>query len=331
MPDKTAAAPGSRAVMTLAMGRPVYLRLACNLARSFLHWNRSSDISFHIITDLDFEPPPDLGKICVRKVDHHNFGSGFSPKLWLDTLAPADRTLFVDSDCLCFGPLDAFFERLAGQAVAVIGRTRDEGAFFGDIKALRQRLSLPWIPEFVGATYYLEKGPAAEAVYAQAREFEKQYDELGLVRLRGVPNEEPLVALALATKKILPIPDDGALKADAMHYARFNVVDVLAGHVCASQPVAGRDLPEKASPLIFHFNCHFTDGRHYKREAARLSLVARYRIPAWAATALATVAYSLPQLLQDGTKALLRPLYRRLFGARAIKRQERDTPACPIL
>ncbi len=315
----------SRAVITLAMGRPVYLELACNLARSFLHWNRDNGITFHIFSDLDFIPPPDLHDVKIQQVGEKKLGTGFSTKLWLDALAPAEQTLFVDSDCICFGSLAPVFDRFKGKSVCVIGEARKEGEFFGDIAKMRQDLNLPWVPVFVGAIYYLEKGSVSKSVFEFARSLEKQYDALKLVRLRGSPNDEPLIGLAMARHELSPLPDTGEIKADAMHYQTFSKIDVLSGQVSVTNPVPGKPVPPSANPAIFHFNCHFTESRQYRRECSRLEKVTRHRWPRWLATAFAFFRHDVPLVFWEKARQALRPLFHAIFGPRRIATQARES------
>ncbi len=314
----------SRAVITLAMGRAYYFNLACNLARSFLLWNKDSGISFHLFTDLQADLPPDLMEVKLHRLSHNSLGTGFSSKLKLDLLLPADLVLFVDSDCLCFGSLKPVFDAFRGHAVGVVGERKTSGEFFGDISSLRQQLDLPWVPTFVGAVYYMEKGSVSTSVFQHARSLEPRYDSLGLVRLRGVPNEEPLLGLSLAHHHIAPLPDDGKIKADAMHYQTFDRVDVLRGEAILRAPVPGQTIPEVASPVLVHFNCHHATGRHYLRESCRLEDISARRRPRWFSTVHAFLKHDAPMLLVEQGKHLLRPLFRALFGTRAVKKQSRD-------
>jgi hypothetical protein len=313
----------SRAVLTLALGQPAYVQMALHLARSFLLWNPGPEITFHLVVDRPVRLPPDLSAVQLIPVEPGRHGSGFSPKLWLDELAPADQTLFLDSDCLCFGPLAPVFDRLAGQPVTVVGVLREQGEFFGDIARLRRVLQLPAVPVFVGAVYYLERTPVARMVYAEARRLERDYDALGLVRLRGSPNEEPLMALAMARHGLRPLPDDGSVKADAMYYRSVDQMDILRGIVRVSDPTPGKPVPSIAQPVVFHFNAYFTEGRHYRREVCRLECVrARGWNPA-VATLYARLTRDYPRRIVDAAKNGLRPCYQAIFGARSVRRGPR--------
>jgi hypothetical protein len=109
-------------VLTIATGKKLYIDLAVNLARSFLHWHPNSDIIFRIATDMPQLIPADiLAKIQTITIKSGELGFGFSPKLHLDKLADEGQTLFIDSDCLIFERLDYLFERFKGHDVSVVG------------------------------------------------------------------------------------------------------------------------------------------------------------------------------------------------------------------
>lgn len=323
MTPPSTAGESSRAVLTLALGPTLYLDLAINLARSFFQWNQAEAISFHIVTDRLIILPSDLAAVNLIVVQPGRFGSGFTPKLWLDHLVPAANNLFIDADCLCFGSLDPVFDRFAGRPVAMIGQTQTDGHFFGDIEALRKRFNLPWIISFVGCVYYVEKSEIATSVYTEARLLEAQYDQLGLVRLRGVPNDEPLMALAMAGHGLLPLADDGLIKADAMHYQSIRCLDVVRGVAWVEHPWPEKAVPPVARPVLFHFNAYFTESRFYRRESIRLELIQRQHWPVLLASAWALVRYDWPAQTEEKFKNLFRPLYRAIGGTRGIKAGQR--------
>ena len=54
-----------------------------------------------------------------------------------------------------------------------------------------KNLKLEQLPKFNGGVYYIENGCIRPGkLYEMAREFEKKYDEIGFIRLRGRPNDE---------------------------------------------------------------------------------------------------------------------------------------------
>ena len=212
--DRSTIQTPERAVLTLALGKPLYTEMAFNLARSFLWWHRENDVQFFLATDQEGSPPPDLRKIQLIKLQRGQYGEGFSPKLFLDVLAPAPRTLYIDADCLCVGKLDTVFARFAGRPVSVVGGSISEGEWFGDVEKMCRRVGAKALPKFNGGIYYLERGDVSRQVYAQARDLEQEYDALGLKRLRGRPNDELLMAMAMAAHHQEAIPDDGSILGD---------------------------------------------------------------------------------------------------------------------
>ncbi|MDF2434010.1 MAG: hypothetical protein JWP44_3641 [Mucilaginibacter sp.] len=321
--------PDSRSVLTLATGKPIFVEMAINLARSFFWWHPDSDINFQLVTDQEDQLPEDLkDKVQIIKVKPGEFGKAFSPKLHLDKLITSDRTLFVDSDCLLFGKLDNVFEQFRGHSVSVIGSYIENGEWFGDIEKVCKTYNVPHIPKFNGGIYYLEKGEAARSVYATARELEERYDEIGFVRLRNSPNDEVLMALAMQLHKQTPIKDDGSIMSDPQACPGGYHIDVISGKSWLYNPPAPHKLHqewypfERVSPLVFHFLGYYTAHYPYKRETYRL-----YKAITGSSMKLtnfiALITIELPARIKNTAKNILRPVYHLLFGIRKVKPSRR--------
>ena len=318
-----------KAVFTLAVGKAVYIQMAVNLARSFKHWHRDSSLRFVLATDQKHLIPPDLLDIEIVELQPGQYGQGFSPKLHLDLLAPAEQNLFVDADSLCVGSLDPVFERFAGHAVSVVGMPISEGEWFGDVAAVCQRFGVAVLPRFNGGVYYLEKGEVSERVYATARELEPQYDEIGLVRLRNRPNDELLMAIAMALHNQTAIPDDGSIMSDPQACPGGLFIDVLRGSSRLINPPAPHPQHQawypfiEAHPVLVHFLGHHVSIYPYIREELRLTLAVANKWPTWAADTWATLFCSVPHLSIRTIKNKLRPAHRQLFGVRPVSASNR--------
>jgi hypothetical protein len=318
-----------RQVITIATGKKIFIDLAANLARSFLLWQPGTDIKFKLVTDQPHLLPPDLiDKIQLHTISPGEFGEGFSSKLYLDKFAVDGQTLFIDSDCLIFDKLDFLFERFKGHQVSVVGNHISEGEWFGDIKSIIKKFDLPHIPKFNGGIYYLEKGDTASAVYQTARNLEKQYDDIGFVRLRNRPNDEVLMALAMQIHGQQPISDDGTIMSDPQACPGGYEVDVINGRRWLLNPPAPHPLHQpwypftRVSPAIVHFLGYNTTHYPYKREVYRLYKTAtnKFNLPA---KIKAYWGIELPMRIKSFIKEKLRPLYRVLFGTRLIKQSNR--------
>jgi len=312
-------------VITLATTKMLYVDMAFNLARSFFFWNRGAGIDFHLFTDVEFPVPRELLAMKVSRLPPGALGTGFSPKLHLDKLAPAAQTMFIDADCLCVAPLGEVFDRFAGRAVSVVGdRVMTEGLWFGDVANICVRAGVKQLDGFNGGLYYLEPGPQANQVYARAREIEKVYDDWGLVRLRGHANDELLMAIALAEAGLRAVPSDGTMMEPFNSYPEFRELDVFAGRCVIANPPVGDKLHNSYSkvqvvhPRIPHFVDTFTDHWRYRSEVEKLRLYLGAGLPRWLARAVAFWTVALPGWTEVTFKKLLRPLYHALFGARPI-------------
>ena len=321
----------TRAVITLATTKPVFVEMAFALARSFFYWNRDPDLQFHLITDLIFDLPPDLAAMKIVRVEPGRLGQGFSPKLHLDSLVPADRTLFIDSDCLVFGPLDYVFQRFAGRTIGVVGRTIASGLWFCDVEATRKRFNVGPLPHFNGGLYYLERGPELTSLYERARELEAQYDEVGLHRLRGRPNDEILMSVCMAERGWVPLDEDGTILGNVdTIYPVLHQLDVLSGVLRMTNPPPPDprhrpNLPVNESRArIVHFLDYGTDKWPYRAEELKIRLVRKHGLPVPLARLVGDATIGLAGRSADAFKDIFRPLYRTLVGTRGIKLTEKN-------
>jgi len=316
-------------VLTIATGKPIYIQMAVNLARSFKLWHKDSSIKFAIATDQKSLIPTDLADIQIIELEPNQYGQGFSPKLHLDKISSADRTLFIDADCLCVGSLESVFERFTGHPVSVIGGIISEGEWFGNITSVCKQFNLQSLPKFNGGVYYFEKGEISDRVYQTARELEPQYDEIGLVRLRNRPNDELLMAIAMATHHQTPIPDDGSIMGDPQCCQGSLSIDVLRGKSRLINPPAPHPKHQawypfkEVNPVIVHFLGHHTTVYPYRREELRLQLTSQNKWNIWVVDMWSSIVCSIPLLTKSLIKDLYRPIYHQLFGSRKVSTSER--------
>jgi hypothetical protein len=315
-----------RGVLTIASGKQLYLNMASALARSFRVWHSDDKIALFIATDAPQRFPADVQDDSgVRFIDisSRDFGQGFENKLYIDELLPAQRTLFIDADCLVTGSLDPVFEAFEGRSVSVVGGERSEGEWFGDLRDRCDRFEVSSVPVFVGAVYYVENSGTARKVFETAREVRDRYDKAGFVRLRGLPNEEPLISVGMALHDQTPIRDDGTIKADAMHFGDKMCIDVLDGKSYFrgnSERTTAWGVQE-AEPIIAHFNDSYAEKPPYIREQAKLKKIYQYGASQIWASTHAALTQSLPFHVTETVKDLLRPVYRALWGSREIRNE----------
>jgi len=303
--------------------------MAVNLARSFWLWNSGTPINFYIATDMPQYLPADVTAFArMIPVQPGELGGGFSPKLHLDKLAPEGHTLFIDSDCLVYGNLEGVFEKFAGHSVSVVGGYISSGEWFGDVAAICKKFNVKQIPKFNGGIYYLEKGKKAAEIYQMARELETQYDGIGFVRLRNRPNDEVIIALAMAINDEKPVFDDGSVMSDPLSCPGEFFTDVIKGKAVLHNPPKPSPLHQdwypfkKVNPTVVHFLGHYAQLYPYRREAYRLSKIADNKL-GWVNNLKSLIFIEYPGRLEHFLRNTFRATYRRFFGVRKIKRSER--------
>jgi hypothetical protein len=319
----------TRAVITIATTKTLFVEMTFALARSFRYWNDKEDISFHLVTDLDFELPLDLSYVQLIRVKPGELGEGFSPKLHLDRLAPAQQTLFIDADCLCFGPLNEVFDRFRGRAVSVVGDMISTGLWWGDIEKLRARFNLKAMPQFNGGIYYVEPGNEATNLYKRARVLVSEYDEIGLVRLRGRPNDEIVMSITMAEFGLLPVENDGSIMATFYSFPLIHKLSVLGGYCQMSNPPLPHPMHHPTAPIarvtprIAHFLDSYTDHWRYRAEALKLRLIFEKQWPKGLAQLVGMLTVALPGRLMEAAKNIARPFYHMTFGPRRLQPSKR--------
>lgn len=319
----------NKSVLTLAVGKKLYIDMAVTLARSFYIWNRDVGIDFYIATDnRDLIAFDVLEWVKIIELKTGELGEGFSPKLHLDKIAPTSKTLFIDSDCLIVKPLSSIFEKMNGKFVSVIGTFKSEGEWFGDVKSVCQKVGVSKIPKFNGGIYYLEKGEIATKVYQKARELEPQYDALGLVRLRNKPNDELLMALAMAYYHQTPIVEDGNILGEFVNFQSGIEINVLKGTcVLKNNPKHTNYQPswplQVGHPIVVHFLGDHTNKYPYLREKRILKEIFENKKALLISKVISFWAITVPILGIEFIKKVFRPVYHIIFGYRKVEQSAR--------
>jgi hypothetical protein len=254
----------ARGVITMAFAKPRYVEMAKSFARS-LHLH-APDIPRAILTDAT---DPELSTLFTHVIPYKKeFGANMAPKFYLDRYSPFAETLYVDSDCLALGNLDAMWKAFASQYFGVPGwrvlRKGDTDPYV-DVAYVLDRFGLDGLPKFNGGTYYFRRSKEATQFFDTARSLLGQAQALRIGSFRDLGlNDEPIFALTMALHGLqltymgtggmwTPIGMRGPLR-----------LDVIKG-TCSFEK-EGRIL----YPEIVHFAGEYGAAFAYARECARL-------------------------------------------------------------
>ena len=159
---------------------------------------------------------------------------------------------------------------------------------------------------------FMRRTPAAAAVFATARELMGRYGELGFMPMRsGAPNDEPVLGCALALHGIAGVSDGGTSSRTPMGIRGPLRLDVLRGGASFNK----EGVPVR--PAIVHFCGWRSRGFHYRREAIKLSVAARWNISPGVASRAVDLVANPPYTV---AAALCRPPLRAFEWWRAHRR-----------
>jgi hypothetical protein len=308
-----------RSIITIATGKSSYFRMAMTMARSALISNPSLPV--FVVTDLDEPVPSNLPNVSLVRFLPGELPTGFSAKLQLDRLVMTASSLYIDADCLLLKSLDPLFDAFGDRAVGVLGFEETVGEWFGDTPTIITRLGIPCRSIFNGGVYFIKKGAESAAVFSQAREYETRYDEIGFVRLRGQPNEEPLISAALAKSEISPVLNSGQYYADFQWWPKLLSLNISQGTAILENPSPpdarhqARFPATCADPIVLHFLGHHIDSPTYRFASCAVYLKS-IGIPL---SEIMARVYCAPLFCREFLRNILRPLFRRIFGLRGVR------------
>ena len=325
-----------RTIITIAVGKELYVKYASNLALSFLYWNKNSDIEFKLVTDLSHLIDERIKhRIIVKAVKPSDIEIGFSSKLSLINYLNKGANLFIDADCLIYGDVSEVFNQFKDFQISAVGHTITSGlntAFVKNVAATLNELKLKYFPVICGSVYYFnnEDTELTNQFFNYAQQLKLQYENIGLIKLRNKENEEPIFALCMSKFQFKPLKDTGKLKADRMFY-QHNMKNILTGKAYLSNtnnpPIPLYCKLKEAFPLIIHYNARHTDSYEYKSDVKRLELVILKKHSLKNAEFYVTLCIEWPSVLKikilDLIKETFRPIYRKFFGTRKVKKSIR--------
>jgi hypothetical protein len=254
----------SRGIITLAYGHKRFIEQARSLAHSLqLH---APHLPRTLVTD---SCDPEIRKLFTQVISYRSeYGNGVRQKLYLDQYSPYEKTLFIDSDCLALGNLDAFWSVFDGQYFGVPGyRYLQKGSTdpFLNVDHALKELNLTAIPKFNGGTYYFERSSEASEFFTTARNILDNFKTLGLCEFRrNGPNDESVYALAMAIHKLGPTSMGPGGMWTPVGYKGPLLLNALKGK-CSFEKEEMQLFPE-----IIHFPGEYMYCFAYARERAKL-------------------------------------------------------------
>ena len=265
-------------VITFATNKMTYVQFAMNCAQSVLLHN---DIPVYIVSNLDFLIPEEFkDKIFILPAKPEHVPLGIGMKLYIDEYLQTEHTLFIDSDCICFGDLHKIFDACKDADVSAAGNIVPAESWCGPVQAkvIKDTWGLDEIIRFNGGLYYIKTSALAKSIFDKAREIAGKYDDYGFHRIKEKwINEEGPLSIAMMLNKQKPMGDNGYFMTDLYTDQRPRKINVLKGSLLMHNPPPPFSrhrswYPAQYSPIVLHFGGSFLDSYPYKSQNLILKL-----------------------------------------------------------
>jgi hypothetical protein len=260
-------------LLTIAYGRPKYIRMAQALALSYRRYKPRRP--FAVVTDETNAPALSryFDEIILAKPE---FGAGVVQKLYADIYSPFSKTLFVDSDCLFYKHPDGLWDLYAHGPFSMRGwryltgntdyEKRTPYKWVQDTSQFLKLNNIQRLAHFNGGVFYFDHSDTAVKLFSISRSLYERRAELGFVAFKGAPiNDEPAMAVAMEKCGISMDPWDSVRGMEtAIGMRKAWTVNVLEG-----QSRFFKD-DSKRIPALIHYNVNAQDGVVYNRDVYRL-------------------------------------------------------------
>jgi hypothetical protein len=212
----------TRGIITIAVGKK-FIRQAKYLALScVLHYPQ---IPRAVITDgSDLEKYFDI--IIPYRGD---FGNPFSLKTKLDIYSPFENTLYIDSDCMVYTGLEAYWDDLSDRLFSYFGTILTSGDWYEtDINEILKKTGINWLPQFNSGMFLFKKDAVTSKLFEHASNLQQSNDiDIPFFRKDMLP-DEPFLAVSLSKYDQKPVIDHGRY-ARSLIDVRMPKIDVIKG------------------------------------------------------------------------------------------------------
>jgi hypothetical protein len=263
-----------KSVFTVVTNSQKYLNFAFALARSYRYHN-SLEIPFFIISDDNFELPPDLKWVQKKIIPKELMGKGLEVRFSFAEVSPSVRSLYIDADSLVYRDISNLFE-LPVDSINVIGQKITKGSWDDmDIPKVMADFKLPYLIRYCGAFYFVGNNDKSRAICENVKKLTKS--DYPFQQHTYSINDEPVFSISMASKGVQPIADTGNIWGDVHQLKSHRDLDVLRGITKFNNSKRNPNykfwIPEgDYSPAIIHFGGGNYNKNPWLFDAARLKL-----------------------------------------------------------
>lgn len=182
--------------VTIATGKKAYKKMANILLNSYKQKTKTP-YRFAVITDCEDELIKEFDDIII----YNQAEKTYMDKISLLNFAPYSENIFIDSDCIVYGDLNVYWEKLTnGQNLNAFGRNLDINSNDGWYKVENldnYKDKVLDIIDIHGGIYYIKNNEESKELYKIAKDIAENYDKYKFNKFKK-PADEPILALLMA-------------------------------------------------------------------------------------------------------------------------------------
>lgn len=194
-----------RGFVTVATGDERYYRIAANLVKSY-RLKTKKRFPFALICDRKNSYTEMFDKVIILK--HPNFS--YLDKIEMLNNPPFDENIFIDSDCLCYGDINQYWNNFPEFGVSCFGKTlplsSKEGWFEPDGIGKYAKM-INFLISMHGGIIFFNNDQITQKIYKLSLDIIENYQQYSF-KIFNKPADEPVLALSMAIYNCKPVEDD---------------------------------------------------------------------------------------------------------------------------
>lgn len=257
----------TRGFITIATGKEMYYQFAVNLLRSYRLFTEDP-YPFAIMCDRENEYTKLFDDVVILEHPQNAFWDKFA----LLKHCPYDETIFIDSDCLAYADLNAYWDYFAAADDFTGCGTNypiesEDGLFFqGSLGPYEGRVH--WKPSIHGGLYIIRKGSTCDAIYEDCKYIAGHYQDFVWADYCAPNADEPVFCLAMAA--------NGCRAADAepSNYGiPWEVTEMSCDIFTGKLTYATAWHPKVEQGRMIHWSIRYCKKPLYRFEAEKLNIM----------------------------------------------------------
>lgn len=255
--------------ITIATGSEKYHKMAYTLMLSY-KLTSENPYRFAVITDKETSYTECFDDVIIVE----NATKTYMDKISLLINSPYSETIFIDADCIAFNDLNKYWDYFKDASdFSAFGRILSLDAkdgWFDKDSLGKYKDKINNILDIHGGIYFIRKGDICNKIYDISQDIAENYNEYSFRRFKK-PADEPILALAMALTKCLPV------KAKSNTYAWLRRASNINADFFNRKLKYRFDNTDTEYGMLMHFGSSRTIAPLYLIESKKVHFIHKYK------------------------------------------------------